>query len=69
MARKDTEDLLDHLDTFGWIARIKDAKGKVTNAVNPRVHELFAERGKREEERIKEARSMIAESAALRRKP
>jgi hypothetical protein len=67
-SKRDTEDLLDQLDTFGWIVRIKDTKGKVTNLVNPRVHALFAERGKREEERIKDAREMIAESVKLRRK-
>lgn len=67
-SKKDIEDLLDQLDAFGWIVRIKDTKGKVTNLVNPRVHALFEERGKREEDRIKDARAMIAESVKLRRK-
>jgi hypothetical protein len=68
MEKRDTETLLDQLDTFGWIARIRDTKGKITNIVNPRVHWLFEERGTREEERLKDARAMIAESVKLRRK-
>jgi hypothetical protein len=68
MSKKDTEDALDHFETFGWLVRVKDGKGKVANIINPRVHTLFAARGGREAKRIIEAREIIAETVSQRRK-
>jgi hypothetical protein len=68
MSKKDTEDALDHFEAFGWLARVKDGKGRMVNIINPRVHTLFAERGKREAKRIIEAREIIAETVNQRRK-
>jgi hypothetical protein len=61
MRKRDIEDVFDQLDAFGWITKVVD-KNKITRGiVNPKVHELFKERGEMEAARAKEGREVVAE--------
>jgi hypothetical protein len=68
MSKRDIDDVFDHLDTFGWINKVTDKNGTTHGIVNPRVHTLFAERGKQEAKRASEAKKMILDAIERRRK-
>jgi hypothetical protein len=64
MTKRDTDQIFEQLEAFGWIIR---AEGKKPSSlpvwqVNPMVHQLFAERAAREASRRLSVREAIAEA-------
>lgn len=62
LERRDMESIFDQLDAFGWITRIPGPRASDPPhwAVNPLVHQKFAERARSEAERRKREREVIS---------
>lgn len=63
--RKLAETLLDRLDAFGWLDRKPTERNQTSDrwTVNPRIHELFADRARKETDRRSRIRARIAGAA------
>ena len=61
LTRRDTEAVLEQLDALGWVTRVPGPRPSSPPQwlVNPRCHELYAERAKTEEARRAEVRSIM----------
>ena len=67
LTKRDTDRVFEQLEAFGWITRKRRSQAVIAAVwhVNPRVHELFAERAAQEKQRRERERAAIAESASM----
>jgi hypothetical protein len=68
LKKRDIEDVFYQLDAFGWLDVLPKFRANETlkGKVNPEVHVLYSERGRKEEERRRRAREEIAAALSPR---
>jgi hypothetical protein len=63
LSRRDTEVIFDHLEAFGWVAKVPAPRPADPPhwLVNPSVHTLFSDRADKERRRRAEVKQMLAD--------
>jgi len=68
LKKREVTELYEQFETLGWFKREVDRRGRVLHwTVNPKVHDMFTDRAKREKESRNATHELILQAVAARR--